>query len=110
MGSKQDMGANLEELEKAGLSELPPIADAFSAASRSLSGITTSSMFASGGPFSDNSPSGDFAALMSALESATQKSGSVMSDVADALVTTARDLARTDDEIRMAFVTAGGTL
>lgn len=110
MGIKQDMGANLEELEKAGLSELPPIADSFTSASTSLSGIATTGMFATGGPFSDNSPSADFSSLLSALESAAQKSGAVMDDVADALVTTARDFARTDDEIRAAFVAAGGTL
>lgn len=104
------MGANLEELEKAGLSELPPIADAFTRASTTLSGIGTAGMFATGGPFDSNNPKDDVAALMSALSSATQKSGSVMNDVAEALVTTARDFARTDDEIRQAFLAAGGTL
>lgn len=110
MGIKQDMGANLEELEKAGLTEIPPIADSFAEASTSLSGISTGAIFTTGGPFSSNSPADDMASLMSALVSATSKSGSVMSDVADALVTTARDFARTDDEIRAAFVAAGGTL
>lgn len=104
------MGANLEELEKAGLSELPPIARSFTTASTSLSGISTSGMFTTGGPFASNSPADEMAALMSALSSAAQKSGSVMSDVAEALVTTARDFARTDDEIRQAFIAAGGTL
>ncbi|WP_224275257.1 hypothetical protein [Nocardioides lacusdianchii] len=104
------MGANLEELEKAGLSELPPIADSFTLASTTLSGISTGGMFTSGGPFDSNNPQSDMADLMGALASATQKSGSVMNDVADALVTTARDFARTDDEIRSAFVAAGGTL
>lgn len=104
------MGANLEELEKAGLSELPPIADAFTLASTTLSGIGTAGMFTTGGPFDSNNPKDDVAALMSALSSAAQKSGSVMNDVADALVTTARDFARTDDEIRQAFLAAGGTL
>lgn len=104
------MGANLEELEKAGLRELPPIAASFTQASRSLSGISTAGMFTTGGPFDSNNPSDDMAALMGALVSATQKSGSVMTDVADALVTTARDFARTDDEIRAAFIAAGGTL
>lgn len=104
------MGANLEELEKAGLTELPPIADSFTLASTTLSGISTGGMFISGGPFDSNNPQADMADLMGALVSATQKSGSVMNDVADALVTTARDFARTDDEIRAAFVAAGGTL
>jgi hypothetical protein len=36
VGKKQDMGANLEELEKAGLSEPPPIAESFTAASTAL--------------------------------------------------------------------------
>ena len=110
MGTKQDMGANLEELEKAGLSELPPIADSFTLASTTLSGISTGGMFTTGGPFDSNNPKDDMVALMDALSSAAQKSGAVMSDVADALVTTARDFARTDDEIRQAFVSAGGTL
>ena len=35
------MGATLEELEKAGLTELPPIADSFTLASTTLSGIST---------------------------------------------------------------------
>lgn len=110
MGDKQAMGANLEELEKAGLTELPPIADSFTGASTSLSGVSAGGMFAGGGPFSDNSPASDFATLMDALTAATRRSGSVMGDVADALVTTARDFARTDGEIRDAFVAAGGTL
>lgn len=110
MGTKQDMGANLEELEKAGLSELPPIAESFTAASTALSGISTGAMFTSGGPFASNNPADEMSSLMSALVSATQKSGAVMDDVADALVTTARDFARTDDEIRAAFLAAGGTL
>jgi hypothetical protein len=104
------MGASLEELEKGGLSEVPPIADAFTLASTTLSGISTGGMFADGGPFSTNSPKVDVDALLGALSSAAQKSGSVMSDVADALVTTARDFAKTDDEIRQAFLAAGGTL
>lgn len=104
------MGANLEELEKAGLSELPPIASSFTGASTALSGISTGGMFASGGPFDSNNPADEMEMLMTALVSATRKSGSVMSDVAEALVTTARDFARTDDEIRRAFVAAGGTL
>lgn len=110
MGRKQEMGASLEELEKAGRQELPAIADAFTTASRSLSGISTGGMFAAGGPFDSNNPQDEMADLMSALVSATQKSGAVMNDVGDALVTTARDFARTDDEIRQAFIAAGGTL
>jgi hypothetical protein len=110
VGQKQDMGASLEELEKGGLSEVPAIADAFTLASTTLSGISTAGMFTTGGPFDSNNPKDDVAALMSALTSSTQKSGAVLTDVAEALVTTARDFARTDDEIRQAFIAAGGTL
>lgn len=110
MGIKQDMGASLEELEKAGLSELPPIAAAFTAASTALSGISTSGMFVSDGPFAHSSPQASFEALVSAMVDATRRSGSVLDDVAAALVTTARDFARTDAEIKAAFVAAGGTL
>ena len=104
------MGASLEELEKGGLTEVPAIANAFTDASTTLSGISTAGMFAEGGPFDSNNPKDAMATLMSALTSSTQKSGAVLNDVAEALVTTARDFARTDDEIRQAFVTAGGTL
>jgi hypothetical protein len=104
------MGASLEELEKAGLSELPPIAQAFTGASTTLSGVSTYGLFVSGGPFSKNLPETDFGALADAMVSATRKCGSVLDDVAEALVTTARDFARSDDEIAAAFTQAGGTL
>ncbi|SEB59936.1 hypothetical protein SAMN04489844_0641 [Nocardioides exalbidus] len=104
------MGASLEELLKGGLTEVPPIADAFTNASTTLSGISTGGMFADGGPFDSNNPKEAMASLMSAMASSTQKSGAVLDDVAQALVTTARDFAKTDDEIRRAFIAAGGTL
>ena len=110
MGTKQEMGASLEELEKAGLVELPAIADAFSGASTALSGISTSGMFIDSGPFSANCPQVPFDDLVDAMVASTRRSGSVLDDVSEALVATARDFARTDEAIRAAFVAAGGTL
>ena len=110
MGTKQDMGASLEELEKAGREELPPIADAFTGASTALAGISSHGLFSSEGPFAPNLPRTHFQSLVDALVTSTRRSGDVLSDVADALVTTARDFARTDDEIAAAFTDAGGTL
>ncbi len=110
MGREQDMGGSLEEIEKAGLTELPPIASSFRAASTALSGIRTSSMFVTGGPFGSNSPADAFGSFLDAMTATTRRSGNVLDDVAEALVTTARDFARTDADIRAAFEAAGGTL
>lgn len=110
VGSKQEMGASLEELEKAGLVELPPIADSFTQASTALAGLAVSAMFDARGPFATSSPKVHAEALADALVSATRKSGNVLDEVAQALVTTARDFARTDDDIAAAFTAAGGTL
>lgn len=85
MGTKQEMGASLEELEKAGLVELPAIADAFSGASTALSGISTSGMFIDSGPFSANCPQVPFDDLVDAMVASTRRSGSVLDDRAGQL-------------------------
>lgn len=110
MGTKQDMGASLEELEKAGMVELPAIADAFTGASTALSGISTSGMFVNDGPFAQNCPQTQFDSLIEAMTASTKRSGDVLDDVSAALVTTARDFAKTDADIKAAYVAAGGTL
>ena len=106
------MGANLEELYKGGKSELPPIADAFLAASRSLGDVNARTGFTrpDGIGVGVTGPMAAFDSLVDALVSTTRKSGEVMNDVADNLVTTAQDFANTDDDIRRSFLAHGGEL
>lgn len=110
MGRKQMMGASLEELEKAGLQLMPPIAEAFSGASKALARIDVRGPFLDDGPFLWNSPASSFESLSEEMVSATRKSGEVLDEVATSMVRTARDFARTDVEIAAAFKRAGGTL
>ena len=108
----EKVGANLEELYKGGKTELPPIADSFAGAASTLAGLSTSRLFEhdSALGLGGSGPSSAFDSLCDAIVSSARKSGEVMQDVADAVVTTAQNLARTDDEYRRAFILAGGDL
>lgn len=112
MSTDSDLGANLEELYKAGNSEIPDIADAFASAAskfRMLSfgpSLQRDSSLGTG----PTGCSSELAALAASLREAASGASTTMTTVAHNLLVTAQDLARTDADIKAAFLKAGGRL
>lgn len=122
-----EVGANLAELYRKGTQTLPAVAAEFGSASGSIRGADTWTPFVrSGGDVYENNPAfpqghgfgggptngpGDaFAAAIGALCGHIGDLHETLVDCSTNIVITAQDFARTDADVRAAFVAEGGKL
>lgn len=124
--SDQEVGANLAELYRKGSVTLPGVAAEIGAARSSLGGADTWGPFvrSTGGMYGDspivrfppgfggeaNGPGDAFATAIGALGGHLYELHRVLADCGPNIVATAQDYARTDAEIRAAFIAEGGKL
>lgn len=123
----REVGANLAELYRKGTQVLPAVAAEFGTASGAIKGSDTWTPFTrSGGEVYQNNPAfpqgygfgggptngpGDsFAAAIGALCGHIAAMHDTLADCSTNIVKTAQDFARTDAEVRAAFIAEGGKL
>ena len=106
------MGANLEEIYKAGKVEVRAIADAFMAARDTFDHVTVSPALMRHRDLGTGSagPNAEFGSLVRTMKAAADHSYVTMDAVANNLVVTAQTLAVLDNDVRQAFLDAGGEL